>query len=63
MDNKEKYICKSCGEDLREVGIYYKEYNNCAYNEVADKFVYSSSDCDGNYCANCDSYVDFKCYS
>lgn len=57
MENK--YICSHCGEDLKEVGVYRKIYNNYAYSEHAQKFVLSSEDDDeGNMCSNCDSYVE-----
>lgn len=55
----DKYICNGCGEDLREVGIYRKVYDNYAYVEETGKFELSSSDdAEGYLCGCCDGYVD-----
>lgn len=55
----EKYICRSCGEDLREVGVCKKVYENYSYIEDNDNFELSSSDeSEGYLCACCDAYVE-----
>ena len=60
MDNK--YICSSCGEDLREVGVYIKIYENYAFCTKSNRFVASSEDADVEctMCGSCDAYVDVE---
>lgn len=58
MENK--YICKSCGEDLREVGLYYMDFNTCVYNSEKDIFEYSSTCSEVSRCNSCDEFIGFE---
>ena len=50
--------CHCCGEDLTEIGVYVKSYQQYKYDAETGNFYFEYEDVDGIYCGNCDAYVD-----